>query len=146
MKDLLKQLTERIDQANVTKWTDEDFGQLENYPLDGRPEVAFPCALIYIDQNFESLGGNGYDVTSTIIVRVAFDRMGDRTSAKTPDAARKKSLDKLDVVDYVKNMLVGFEMDDVCGPLYLKNILSERRSDGIAVKAIHLTETHEEYQ
>lgn len=146
MKDILKQLTERIDQTQVTKWTDEDFGQLENYPEGGRPAVVFPCALIFIDQNFEPIGGNGYDVSSTITVRVAFDRMGDRTSAKTPDEVRKRSLDKLDVVEYVKNILVGFEMYNVCGPLYLKNILSERRVDGIEVKAITLIETHEEYQ
>jgi hypothetical protein len=130
--DLLKTIPE-------IAWVDEDFGQIDNY-VD-RPSVKFPCALVMIDESDESLGSDAYDITSTITVRVAHSRLGDRT-AMAEETAFERTIDKLDDVDRVIGTLEGYELEDVCGRIYIKGVVSERRTDGIAAKVITFTETH----
>lgn len=122
------------------KWIDEDYGQIDRYE-EGKPPVAFPCALVTIDEADDSLGGGAYDVSNTITVRVAHNRFGDRT-VKAPGAAANLTFSKLDDVEMVRDALEGHEVSGVCGRLYLKGIVTERRTDGIAVKVLTFTETH----
>lgn len=139
MKDLLKAIFTHFNTIPVIKWIDEDFGQIDQY--EGKPPVTFPCALVAINQVNDSLGGDEYDVTNNITIRLAHSRLGDR-SGKAPDASVDNTLSKLDDVEAVTDAFEGFEVSGVSGRFYLKGILSEIRADGISVKAISFTETH----
>lgn len=139
MKSLLKAIFAQIKTVPAIKWIDEDFGQIDQY--DDRPPVQFPCALVSIDQLSDPLGGDEYDQTNTITVRVAHSRLGDR-SGMAPEAAMDATLKKLDDVEAVITTLTGFEVQGVTGTLYLVSANSERRADGIAVKALVFRETH----
>jgi hypothetical protein len=141
MKDLLISIYAQINTVSSIKWVDEDFGQIDNY--ESQPPVALPCALVSVDQKHESIGGGAYDVNSTITVRVAHNRLGDR-SAKAPTAAINNTLAKVGEAEAVRDALEGFEDTDKCGLLYLKGFTTERRTDGLSVKVITFEETHEE--
>jgi len=141
MKALLTALFARIKTVTAIKWIDEDFGQIDNYQGD-RPPVSFPCALVAIDQQGDDLGSDAYDITSNIVIRIAHDRLGDR-SGMGDSAAIALSLAKLDDVESVRAALDGYEVPgNVSGRFYLKFIVTERRTDGIAVKVLTFTETH----
>ena len=143
MKDLFLTVSMMLEQITHIKSVDDDSGQIDNY--EERPAIALPCCLILIDQIFQPLGGGAYDVSSSIQVRVAFDRLGDRTVSGTPNLPRLKSLEKIDIVEQITDALNGLFQENVCSPLILQSLVSERRNDGLMVKVITLTETHEQY-
>ena len=139
MKDLLKAIFTQLNTISSIKWIDEDFGQIDQY--EGKPPVTFPCALVTINQVNDSLGDDEYDVTSTITIRLAHNRLGDRSGKASEDAV-DNTLAKLNDVEAVTDAFEGFEVPEVTGRFYIKGITSEIRSDGISVKAITFTETH----
>lgn len=139
MKNLLKAVFAQLKTVPAINWIDEDFGQLE-IP-EGRPPVQFPCALVTIDELGDNLGGDEYDISSTITVRVAHSRFGDR-SGMAPEEPIGITIKKIDDAEAVRAALTGFEVPGVCGVFYFKSMLTERRTDGIAVKSITFTETH----
>jgi len=59
MKELLKAIYTQLKTVPAIKWIDEDFGQIDAY--EGKPPVAFPCALVKLNQNFDPLGSDEYD-------------------------------------------------------------------------------------
>lgn len=139
MKELLKAVFAELKTVPAIKWIDEDFGQIDNY--EGKPPVQFPCALVSIDDQFDSLGGDEYDVSGTVTIRVAHNRLGDRSAMANSEAV-DNTMNKLDDVEAVVSALIGLSIGGVCGTLYIKSIVTERRTDGIAVKTITFTETH----
>lgn len=139
MKELLKAIYTQLKTVPAIKWIDEDFGQIDNY--ETRPAVQWPCALVSMNQNFDSLGSDAYDISSNITVRIAHNRFADRTPMAA-DLAFKFTLDKLDDIEAVKTALEGFEVAGHSGRFYLRGINTERRTDGIAVKVLSFQETH----
>lgn len=140
MKALLTAVFARIKTVPAIKWIDEDYGQIDEY--ETRPPVEFPCALVSINQASDDLGSDAYDITSTIVVRIAHNRLGDRSGMAGNDAIAL-SLAKIDDVEAVRTALDGYEVaGNVSGRFYLKAINTERRTDGISVKALTFTETH----
>ena len=143
MKDLLKSIYKQINTVAPIKWVDEDYGQIDNY--EERPPVALPCALVTIDQVFDAVGGGHYSVDSSITVRVAHNRLGDR-SAKSDLSAINATLAKVGEAELVRDALEGFEDGEHCGLLYLKSFTTERRTDGLSVKVLTFAEIHEEWK
>ena len=131
IKDDLKAIYDLLKSVRNLKWVDEDFGQLDVY--ETKPPVAFPCAIVSLNQAADPLAIDEYDLTNTFTVRVAHNRLGDRP-AKSPEGALAITLAKLDDVDEVKTKLID-------AGYYYQGLLSERRTDGIAVKALTFRQT-----
>lgn len=144
MYDILKAVADRITaEVHEIKWVDEDFGQLDiSQDENGRPDVVLPCALITVQQQFEHVVGDSYNANSTITVRVAIDRKGQRTSGKADDLARTASFERLSFPDKVRDSLTDYDLGETGGKLYLSGYLPEPRTDGLAVKILTFTETH----
>lgn len=142
MKATLNALFEQLATVDGLAWYDEDYGQIDTLTGDP-PPVKFPCALVTVNQQHTPLGGSRYDVKGNIIVRVAFDRLGDRP-AKAGAVAHQATLNKLSIADAVRDALEGYENDEALGQLYIVEYLTEARNDGLSVKVIKFTETHEE--
>lgn len=132
IKDDLKAIYDLLNGVRDIKWVDEDFGQIDVY--ETKPPVAFPCALVSLNQAGDHLGGDEYDLTNTFTIRCAYNRLGDR-SAKSPAEAIAITLAKIDIVDEVKNTLIE-------SGYYYQGMVSERRSDGISVKALTFNRTN----
>ena len=139
MKFLLKTIFTQIKTVPAIKWVDEDFGQIDQY--EDKPPVQFPCALVTIDELYDSLGGDACDQTSTITVRVAHSRLGNR-SGMAPGEAIDLTLAKLDVAEDVKLAIQGFKITSWNSIVYLTGMATERRTDGIAVKTLTFTVTN----
>ncbi|MFH1121781.1 MAG: hypothetical protein V1775_18315 [Bacteroidota bacterium] len=131
IKDDLKAIYDLLNSIPALKWVDEDFGQIDVYEV--KPPVAFPCALVSLNQGADALAVDEYDLTNTFTVRVAHNRLGDRP-AKSPEGALAITLAKLDDVDEVKTKLTG-------SGYYYQGLLSEKRTDGISVKALTFRQT-----
>jgi len=131
IKDDLKAIYDLLIGVAALKWVDEDFGQIDVY--DTKPPVAFPCALVSLNQAAEALAVDEYDLTNTFTIRVAHNRLGER-SAKSPEGALSLTLAKLDDVDDVKTALIESNY-------YYQGLTTERRTDGISVKALTFRQT-----
>ena len=143
MKATLTSIITQLKTITALKWIDEDFGQLE--VLEQRPAVKFPCALITIDQASEDLGGGDRDVTNTVTVRLAHDRTADHAQGVASGTALASTMKKLDDAEAVRDALKGYtEVVNHFGPLMYLGFTTERRADGLAVKAFTFKETHEE--
>lgn len=143
MKNTFLSIITQIKTVSAIKWVDEDYGQIDN--VEGRPSVKFPCALVSIDEQSEPIGGGDSDVTSFITVRLAHDRLGDRSMMANAEALNA-TMAKYDNLESLKDALNGFEdTQNNFGPLVYTGTVTERRTDGIAVKALTFKETHEEY-
>ena len=133
IKQEIKAVFDIINSVPAIKWVDEDYGQIDAYEGE-RPPVAFPCALVTFNTSGDPLGGDEYDYTDTVTIRVAHNRLGDR-SAKAPVAAVNLTLAKLDDVEAVKAAMLA-------AGYYFTSFITERRVDGIAAHAIAFTITH----
>jgi hypothetical protein len=131
IKEDLKAIYDLLNGMKNLKWVDEDFGQLDAYEV--KPPVAFPCALVSLNQSADALAVDEYDRTNTFTIRVAHNRLGDRP-AKSPEGALAITMAKLDIVEEVTNKLIG-------AGYYYQGLLSERRTDGISVKALTFRQT-----
>lgn len=142
MKDTFLAIIAQIKTVETIKWVDEDTGQLDT---GEKPAVKLPCALVTIDQVSEPLTSDERDVTSTITVRLAHNRLTDRPMMAEAEALASTT-GKLDDLEALVDALSGFEDDTAnCGPLVYRGFVSERRADGLSVKALTFVETHEEY-
>lgn len=143
MKATFLAIVAQIKTVSTIKWVDEDYGQLDNYT--DKPAVMFPCALVAMDQHSEPLTSDERDVTNTITVRLAHNRLGDRSLMADSESLADTTA-KLDDLESLIDALSGFEDETAaCGHLIYTGFTSERRADGIAVKTLVFTETHEEY-
>jgi len=107
----------------LIKWIDEDFGQIDNF--ESRPSVSFPAALVALNQSADPQGGDEYDMTDSVTIRVAHDRTGDR-SAISQTQAYARTLNKLDTVQAVIDAMKS------AGYYHIETV-TELRSDGLSV-------------
>lgn len=127
LKDLVTSIFGIIKGVSAIKWVDEDFGQIDRN--DGeRPAVIFPCALVNLNVNGDHIAGDEYNYNNIINVRVAHNRIGDR-SAMAADTALGNTLSKMDDVDAVKDAFVE-------AGYYFKTMVTEVRGDGLAVHVL----------
>lgn len=118
-----------FNQLQKLRWVDMDKGQLEFYQT--RPSVAFPCALIKIEINkTEDLGNNIQRCYGSGTIRLAFDYVGE-TSAKTPTALRKQSLEYFELVKAVYLAVQGKKGG--VGKFSRSFAREENRPDGLKV-------------
>lgn len=111
------------------KWVDLDKGQLES---GGRAPVAFPCALIKVDQTRgDNLGGKVQHCVASLTIRLGFDFTGE-TSSVTPDAHMQSALAYFDVIENVYKKFQG-NGDKKLSPFNRKSMREENRADGLKV-------------
>ena len=137
MKYIYETILAKLKEIPELKWIDLDKGQLEFY--EGRPSVAFPCALIEVQYpkttDMDQMA-KVQDADVLVSVRVAHDFAGINTSGAASDAHRAASLTYLDTVEKVYLKLQGFS-DAVMTPLSRQNVRAEKRADGIKVNPLN---------
>ena len=114
------------------RWIDGDMGQLE----DGRPGIAYPCALIDITYpSCADVDSVDQQINADISVRVAFDPRG-ATNAAVSTERRDSALSMLDTLEDIHRALQGFTDDYVYSSLSRYSALREKRADGRPVYRI----------
>ena len=139
MKDLFTQIQDKLQELTIgsatataeafLRHTDEDTGQLDSY--ERRPPVAFPCALITV----QDLSANDIDTfgktqqrVAQITIRLAWDFTG-LTTDKTSAAHRAASLAYYDQLEKVYDLLQGFVPVVALTHLSNRGSRTERRPD-----------------
>lgn len=110
MKKIFLAINNRIQTIQSLQFIDLDKGQLDNY--ETRPNVAYPAVIFSFDTSAETISGNIQRVTSQLIIRVAFDYIGE-TIGNTPAQILTESLSYFDILDDVKATLHGFTNDEI---------------------------------
>lgn len=129
MKTFYKLVTAAIKAVEAIKWIDMDSGQLEQ----SDKQLKYPCALIKFESNNSDVDESGSQQKDyTLTVRVAFDAVGSRTSADTPESVYNRSLAYFDTVESIYN---AFQAVSVCDFTGFECISEgqEQRSDGLVV-------------
>lgn len=129
MKELYQLLATELKQVAEIRWIDNDFGQLDNNNIG----LKFPAALIKLNSGNKDIDESGSQEKKwTVQIRLAFDGLGSRTSADTPDSVLARSLAWADVADRVYNLLQGAEVGEY-NAFECTSEGQETRSDGLVV-------------
>jgi hypothetical protein len=142
MKTLFTSISARLkDQVTDLRWIDLDTGQLEHY--EGRPAVAFPCALLDIEYpQCEDLDTTSQHVNVSITIRLAFEPMGETNSA-APSPTRTRALSILDTVEALHDALQGWGTTEF-SELSRASVRTEKRDDPLKVYNLIYTTTLQE--
>lgn len=129
MKELYQLATEALKTVASIKWIDFDYGQLEN-PDNG---LKFPCALLKLNANNSDIDESGSQSKRwTLQLRLAWDAIGSRTAADTPESVLTRSLAWADVAAEVYDLLQGAELGNF-DAFECTSEGQEPRSDGLVV-------------
>lgn len=112
MRTIYEAVMKRLkDKVPAIQWVDLDYGQLEQIGTNGRPPVAYPCALVTIDlPKCNSITDTIQSCMANITIRLGFDPLGNgRTAENAPDDVRDKALNPYDVIASVHAAIQGFE-------------------------------------
>jgi hypothetical protein len=130
MKELYLALITPIKNTGA-KWIDFDSGQLESADL--RKPLKFPCTLLRFAFTTNDISEESDQrEKGTITIRMAFDAVGSRTSADTPESVLNRSLDWTTQADALYNSLQGFCPSDF-EQLECTSRNQEPRTDGLVV-------------
>ena len=127
MNELYRLLIAALKTVSEIKWTDLDYGQLDNANMG----VKYPCALISlnaVNKDIDELGRQ--EKAWTVRIRLAWDGVGSRTSGDTPEAVLARSLAWTDTAKKVYDLFQGNEFGDY-DAFECKSEGQEERSDGI---------------
>lgn len=130
LKERLTECFTTLKTVTGIAWIDEDFGQIDQY--QEKPSVKLPCALVLFNQDADALGGDEYDLTNQFTIRLAHNRLGDRSA--NADSAQATTLAKLDLSDEVITAFTD-------AGYYYTGMVTERRSDGISCRALSFKQT-----
>ena len=129
MKELYQLATAALKTVAAIKWIDFDYGQLEN-PDSG---LRFPCALLKLNANNSDIDESGSQSKRwTLQLRLAWDAIGNRTAADTPESVLSRSLAWADVAAEVYDLLQGREFGNF-DAFECTSEGQETRSDGLVV-------------
>ena len=129
MKELYQLITAALKTISEIKWIDLDYGQLEN----GDSGLKFPCGLIKLSANNKDIDESGSQEKNwTIQLRLAWDAIGNRTSADTPETVLTRSLAWADVASKVYDLFQGAELGNF-DAFECTSEGQETRSDGLLV-------------
>jgi len=134
MKIIYQKIVSILSGVSDLKFIDLDKGQLDYYS-SGRPNVAFPAALINIELP-ECIDESDtiQRVRAQAIIRIAFDFTGE-TSAATPSDVRDTSLNYFETVEAVYKALQGYSDSEV-ESISRAAVRQEVREDGYKVSQI----------
>ncbi|NJB36378.1 hypothetical protein [Croceivirga sp. JEA036] len=108
MKQLFKDITERLDGIAELNWVDEEKGQMNYTGAYDRPPLVFPAALVTLSiPGTQGLNDKKQIAQLQLAITLCFDFSGN-TNSKTPTVERDKSLAYYDVVDAVYKALQGW--------------------------------------
>ncbi|MEZ7494497.1 hypothetical protein QO206_03305 [Leeuwenhoekiella aequorea] len=128
MKQLFKDLTDRLQALPLNKWADEDKGQM-NYE---QPPISFPATLVDIQvPRSQNLNLKIQDCNAVITVSLCLNWSGN-TNAVTPEAARDNSLFYYDFADQVYASLQGWSNGEI-NPLECVSKRKQKRPDQYTV-------------
>jgi hypothetical protein len=137
--NLLNSLIEKIaeitaDEKAVYRYIEQDLGQLENYEM--RPAVAWPCALIDIEELQYTDMQNHLEqmATGIITIRVGLVKYTDASNL-TPVSIRDKAFQFYEVERRLCKALHGWAPEGF-GKLLRRAAGTERRDDDIRVRVI----------
>lgn len=126
------------------KWHDHDFGQLDDYS-EGRPPVAFPCALIdFQNFTFENMGNLAQRTEGDVVIKLAFAQHG-QTHAATADQWRETALGYYDIEWKLNKALHGWSPGDQFGQLTRTLVLKENRPLAVRLRTITYRIGFEDY-
>lgn len=129
MKELYQLIVAELKTVPAIKWIDFDYGQLENDKMG----LKFPCALIELKANNNDIDESGSQEKKwTVQLRLAWDAIGARTAADTPESVLTRSLAWADVAAEVYDLLQGAELGDF-DAFECTSEGQETRSDGLVV-------------
>jgi hypothetical protein len=116
------------------RYIDQDLGQLENY--GDRPPVAWPCALLEVDEfDFSDVGShNTQTCDGFLIVRLAVPAYSNSSNI-TPKNVTLKGLEYYALEQKIHEALHGWRADGFSKLLRRKSKL-EQRNDAIRVRVI----------
>ena len=129
MNELYRLLIAALKTVSEIKWTDLDYGQLDNANMG----VKYPCALIFLtagNKDFDESGSQ--EKAWTIRLRLAWDGMGNRTSGDAPETILARSLAWTDTAQKVYDLFQGNGLGDY-DAFECTSEGMEERSDGIVV-------------
>lgn len=107
MKELYQLIVAELKTVPAIKWIDFDYGQLENEKLG----LKYPCALIVLKANNNDIDESGSQEKKwTVQLKLAWDAMGSRTAADTPESVLERSLAWSDTATQVYNLFQGNEL------------------------------------
>ncbi|HAQ21124.1 MAG TPA: hypothetical protein DCR40_18105 [Prolixibacteraceae bacterium] len=130
MKDVFLKTVTRLKTVSALKWIDAEDGQLDFF--EGRPPVAFPCALIDVEYpNCEDESDTIQMVTARVTVRLAFEPVG-QTNGAAPTLVQTKALSRYDTVNACYTALQGWGDGEVSG-FSRKSQTTEKRDDNLKV-------------
>jgi hypothetical protein len=137
--NLLNDLINKIDSLTqggnkLIRYTEQDFGQLENYEM--RPAVAWPCALIDVEEMQYSDQQNHHEQLAQCIVtiRIGLVKYTDANSI-TPTNIREKGLQFYETESEVAKALHGWAPTGF-GKLLRRAAGTEHREDDIRVRVL----------
>ncbi len=128
MEDTYKELLERF-AAKVPelKWTDLDYGQLDNPEEHYMPD--YPAAFVRFSMpGASTIGENVQHMDSEIHVRVAFRTWADMNN-KTPEVVRNNALTTLTILKKIHAALQGY-IGENFNALDRLSVEQEARDDG----------------
>jgi hypothetical protein len=123
---------------------DHNLGQLDDYS-NGRPPVAFPCALVDFGQwNFENMGSNSQRAEGDVIISLAFAEHG-QTHNGQPQQWREAALNYYDIEWKLNKALHGYTPGDDYGYLTRTGLTKENRPLAVRVRTITYRLAFEDY-
>ena len=129
MKELYQLIVAELKTVPAIKWIDFDYGQLENEKMG----LKFPCASIVLKANNKDIDEEGSQEKKwTVQIRLAWDAIGARTSADTPESVLERSLAWSDTATEVYDLFQGNELGDFSA-FECTSEGQETRSDGLVV-------------
>ena len=129
MKELYQLIVAELKKVPEIKWIDFDYGQLENEKLG----LKFPCGLIKLNSNNKDIDESGSQQKNpTVQLRLAWDALGSRTSADTPESVLSRSLAWSATAKQVYDLFQGNELGDY-NAFECTSEGQESRSDGKVV-------------
>ena len=137
MKELYQLIVAELKTVPAIKWIDFDYGQLENEQIG----LKYPCALVKLSANNKDIDEEGSQEKKwTVQIRLAWEAIGARTSADTPESVLERSLAWSDTATEVYHLFQGNELGDFSA-FECTSEGQEPRSDGkVVYKYIFSTE------
>lgn len=130
MKDLYLKILNRFKEVPQVKYVDEDYGQIDDF--NERPPVAFPCALISLNEPKRSnLTPTKQLVTAEVIIRLGFEFLGD-TSSISSENRLNAALLPYDIKEAVEAKFQAWGDADM-NRWECTSCIKEKRNDGLVV-------------
>lgn len=130
MDAIIRAIISRIDtQVAAIKYSDEDWGQLDNYSPNF--PVKWPCSLVdVLDVQWSNAGNKTQMGLAQIRLKIADLRLSNSSGA-TPAGQKTKSDSFYTLTQSVYNCLHGFRPGNLCSALIRASERRVQRDDGV---------------